>query len=92
MAAPGTMPPPSTLSNSRMPVGVWLSSRGAMSVMGRAARPSATRAGAVCRVGASFSITVPHCWHSPQRPAHLRVVQPHSVQTKFAVGRAMAPE
>src|SRR5690606_11755113 len=26
------------------------------------------------------STTVPHAWHSPQRPTHFTVVQPHSVQ------------
>lgn len=26
------------------------------------------------------SSTVPHAWHSGQRPSHLAVVQPHSVQ------------
>ena len=26
------------------------------------------------------SSTVPHAWHSPQRPTHFTVVQPHSVQ------------
>ena len=31
-------------------------------------------------VVAVASTTVPHCWHSPQRPTHLALVQPHSVQ------------
>ena len=29
---------------------------------------------------APTSSMVPHCWHSPQRPTHLAVVQPHSRQ------------
>ena len=31
-------------------------------------------------VGAATSLTVLHAWHSPQRPTHLAVSQPHSVQ------------
>jgi hypothetical protein len=26
------------------------------------------------------SVTVPHAWHSPHRPAHFAVAHPHSVQ------------
>ncbi|GAA3963513.1 hypothetical protein GCM10023085_52650 [Actinomadura viridis] len=26
------------------------------------------------------SVTEPHTWHSPQRPTHLEVCQPHSAQ------------
>lgn len=33
-------------------------------------------------VGPLASTTVPQDWHSPQRPTHLAVVQPHSVQRK----------
>lgn len=37
--------------------------------------------GAGARAGApAASSTVPQVWHSPQRPTHLAVVQPHSVQ------------
>jgi hypothetical protein len=32
------------------------------------------------------STTEPHSWHSPQRPTHFEVVQPHALQTY--VGRA----
>ena len=28
---------------------------------------------------APTSVTDPHAWHSPHRPTHLAVVQPHSV-------------
>ena len=31
-------------------------------------------------VGAPTSATDPHAWHSPHRPTHLTVVQPHSAQ------------
>ena len=34
------------------------------------------------------SATLPHAWHSPQRPTHLPVSQPHSEQRKL--GRALA--
>ena len=30
--------------------------------------------------GALRSTTVPHAWHSPQRPIHFAVSQPHSLQ------------
>lgn len=33
-----------------------------------------TRAG----VADAASVTVPHVWHSPQRPTHLDVCHPHS--------------
>ena len=31
-------------------------------------------------VGAPTSATEPQAWHSPHRPTHLTVSQPHSVQ------------
>ena len=48
---------------------------------------TAGRAAEVVRtvVVAPTSETVPHAWHSPQRPTHFTVLQPHSVQRK--VGR-----
>jgi len=30
--------------------------------------------------GADPSVTLPHAWHSPQRPTQRGVVHPHSVQ------------
>lgn len=41
-----------------------------------------TRPAAVVRTAGAppNSSTVPHAWHSGQRPSHLAVVQPHSVQ------------
>ncbi|GAB3558007.1 hypothetical protein GCM10027344_06360 [Spelaeicoccus albus] len=53
------------------------------SAIGRAG--TATRAAVVLRVAAPpTSSTVPHAWHSPQRPAHFAVVQPHSAQRNCA--------
>ncbi|GAA0324338.1 hypothetical protein GCM10010302_74350 [Streptomyces polychromogenes] len=50
-----------------------------------------TRPAAVVRTaGAPISSTVPHAWHSGQRPSHFTVVQPHSVQRKD--GRSLADE
>jgi hypothetical protein len=53
-----------------------------IAVIGRAAR-SALGAIAVTErlipVGSAASTTVPHCWHSPQRPTHFKAVHPHSV-------------
>src|SRR5690348_16050726 len=47
--------------------------------MGTAGR--STRAALVVRtVTAPSSLTLPQAWHSPQRPTHLTVVQPHSEQ------------
>jgi hypothetical protein len=82
MVAPGTMPPPSTRSNSRMPLGQCATLSALICVIGRAARESLTRAGLTCGVAGAWSIasrTVPQLWHSAQRPAHFGVLQPHSV-------------
>ena len=40
--------------------------------------------------GADPSVTLPHAWHSPQRPTHLAVVQPHSVHWYDSVLAATA--
>ena len=94
IAAPGTMPPPSTRSNSPTPLVRRGASVVSIEVMGRAARPAPGATGATERViptGSDDSTTVPHCWHSPQRPTHLRVVHPHSVHRYgAAVGRRVA--
>src|SRR4029078_12501770 len=34
-------------------------------------------------VGADASATDPHAWHSPHRPTHLEVSQPHSLHRKL---------
>ena len=47
-----------------------------------------TAVAAVVRAGASpTSATLPHAWHSPQRPTHLSAVHPHSEQRKPAARR-----
>ncbi len=40
--------------------------------------------------GAPSSSTVPQAWHSPHRPTHLPVAQPHSVQRNDGRGAALA--
>jgi len=40
-------------------------------------------------VAADASTTVPQAWHSAQRPTHLMLVQPHSVQRNVEETRAM---
>ncbi|GAB3149505.1 hypothetical protein GCM10027058_11950 [Microbacterium neimengense] len=63
-------------------------------MIGRAARAAVGLTGVserITPVGCVASTTVPHCWHSPQRPAHFAVVHPHSVQRKGAgAGRRVA--
>ncbi|GAA4058603.1 hypothetical protein GCM10023065_04920 [Microbacterium laevaniformans] len=48
--------------------------------MGRAARVGVSGATACTGADDTASTTVPHCWHSPHRPTHFALVQPHSVQ------------
>ncbi len=79
--APGTSPPPSTRSSSSTRVGAACAASTSISAMGRAG----VRAGLAATVrgpadAGPSSVTVPHAWHSPQRPTHLGVVHPHSVQ------------
>ena len=78
IAAPGTRPPPSTRSSSGTPLVRDRESSISTSPMGRAGAvtgPAWTRL-----FGADFSTTVPQAWHSPHRPTHLPVSQPHSLQ------------
>jgi hypothetical protein len=66
-----------------MPLGQWLTASLEISVIERATRASLIATGLRERmmpVSAAASTTVPHSWHSPHRPAHFAVVQPHSVQ------------
>ena len=51
-------------------------------LVGRAERVGARGvvAGPEIPVDVAASTTVPHCWHSPQRPIHFALVHPHSVQ------------
>jgi hypothetical protein len=44
-------------------------------------------AAVVRATAAPTSSTVPQDWHSPQRPTHFTVVQPHSAQRYPAAGR-----
>ncbi len=51
--------------------------------------PATTRRGPACGAAAApASCTVPHAWHSPHRPAHLVVRQPHSVHRKARAAAA----
>ncbi len=78
IAAPGTSPPPSTRSSSGTPLVRNADSSTETSPIGHA---WAVTGDAVARmVGAAASATEPHAWHSPHRPTHLAVSQPHSVQ------------
>lgn len=77
--APGTRPPPSTRSSSGTPVERAVACRTSTCPIGTA--DVVTRPGVVVRTaGVPYSSTVPHAWHSGQRPSHLAVCQPHSVQ------------
>ena len=75
-----------------MPLGQCATLSVATSVIGRAARSALTLMGVTPRleaVAAAVSTTEPQVWHSAQRPTHLIDVQPHSVQRKVEVTRAM---
>ena len=79
IAAPGTSPPPSTRSSSGTPLLRNADSSTDTSPIGTAGRvtgPAAGRAWSARRASA----TEPHAWHSPHRPTHLAVSQPHSLQ------------
>src|SRR5690606_12318506 len=77
---------------SAMPLGQWALASPPTSVIGRAARASGTAVGARASVGMLRSTSESQVWHSPQRPTHLTLVQPHSVHTNPAgTGRAMPP-
>ena len=88
-AAPATMPPPSTRSNSSTPV-----LRRADAVVDTSGSGTAGADATVARVAgpavALASTTVPHAWHSPHRPTHLTAVQPHSVQRYPGLARRVA--
>ena len=85
--APGTMPPPSTRSNSGTPVGRATARRASTSPMGMAGRSTVL---AVVRAEtAPTSETLPHAWHSPHRPTHFAVCQPHSEHRNVALVRVV---
>jgi hypothetical protein len=85
-AAPGTSPPPSTRSSSGTPllraressIGTW-----PIGTAGEVTGPAWVRP-----FGAPASATLPQVWHSPHRPTHLAVSQPHSEQRWL--GRVLA--
>ena len=79
IAAPGTSPPPSTRSSSGTPLSRNVDSLTETWPIGTAAVVT----GPACArtlVTTPTSATEPHAWHSPQRPTHLPVSQPHSAQ------------
>ena len=62
-----------------MPVGRACANWALTSLMGVAG--AVTGPALVVRTAtAPTSLTVPHAWHSPQRPTHLAAAQPHSAQ------------
>ncbi len=78
IAAPGTSPPPSTRSSSGTP---QLRDRDSSTETCPIGTAGVVTGPAVARsVGAESSATDPQAWHSPQRPTHLPVSQPHSEQ------------
>ncbi|CAB5013821.1 unannotated protein [freshwater metagenome] len=92
IAAPGTRPPPSTRSNSLTPVDRAIALVRSTSPIG-VARWLTAPGTSESLFGADISSTLPHTWHSPQRPTHLFVVHPHSTQRNgsfsvFAMGTA----
>ena len=85
IAAPGTSPPPSTRSSSGTPLLRNVESSTETWPIGTAGRVTGL---AVVRPAgaAAASATEPQAWHSPQRPTHLAVSQPHSEQRKAGRG------
>ncbi|CCH70021.1 hypothetical protein BN10_480020 [Phycicoccus elongatus Lp2] len=85
--APGTMPPPSTRSNSGTPVDRATARRASTSPIGTAGRSTAPAA-VVRTLTAPTSLIDPQAWHSPHRPIHLLVCHPHSEHWYAAALRA----
>ena len=85
---PATKPPPSTRSNSSIPVEVRSTSPSGISLTGRAGLPGATPVVDVRQpallADTDVSVTELQAWHSGQRPTHLCPVHPHSVHLKVA--------
>src|SRR5215207_4549646 len=77
---PGTIPPPSTLSSSPMPVGCGLLVCGSTSPISCGFDPAGAMDG-TSPVAASSSTSVFHCEHNTHCPTHLGCVVPHSLQT-----------
>ena len=79
IAAPGTRPPPSTRSSSGTPLVRDVDSLDRD--LRRSGRPgSSPGRRPPAASGQPTSATDPQAWHSPQRPTHLPVSQPHSAQ------------
>ena len=91
IAAPGTKPPPKTLSNSPTPLDLALALAKSTSPIGFAGVVN-DPATSESFLGAAISSTLPHAWHSPHLPTHFVALQPHSTQRNgsFAGAFAMA--
>ncbi|CAB4552676.1 unannotated protein [freshwater metagenome] len=91
IAAPGTKPPPKTLSNSPTPLDLAFALAKSTSPIGLAALVTFP-ATSESFLGADISSTVPQAWHSPHLPTHFVALQPHSTHLKgsFAGAFAMA--
>ena len=92
---PGTRPPPSTRSNSAIPVenrfDVLTST--APSGIGRATESGmSTAACAASRRSAATCTTLPHSPQSPQRPTHFEASAPHCSQPKRTRVRVMVSQ
>ena len=79
--APGARPSPSTRSSSSMPVRLRRASSVGTCEM-RCAERDGAAAVTFVNFGVPRSATLPHAWHSPQRPTQRAVVQPHSEHWK----------
>ena len=79
IAAPGTRPPPSTRSSSGTPLERKAESSTETWPIGTAGRVTGV-ATARPEGTVAASATDPQAWHSPHRPTHLGVSQPHSLQ------------
>ncbi|SHW28193.1 Uncharacterised protein [Mycobacteroides abscessus subsp. abscessus] len=79
---PGTTPPPSTRSNSLIPVWKCLVVPGSMELIGTAGDAGATArcVAGVSELSTATSLTVPQVPQSGQRPTHFAVVCWHSEQ------------
>src|SRR5262249_44823661 len=90
MAEPGTSPPPTTRSNSAMPVARRASSAGlplrAGSSMQRPLPPLSPLGGASVAASSTIAFQAPQ---ASQRPDHFGAAAPHSWQTYRAAARAI---
>ncbi|CAB4762896.1 unannotated protein [freshwater metagenome] len=89
IAAPGTKPPPKTLSNSLTPLDLAFALAKSTSPIGRAAEVTLP-ATSESFLGADISSTVPQAWHSPHLPTHFVALQPHSTHLNGSFAGALA--